>query len=198
MTVTLYDHEPAAGQPQPGGPGTPDPAATVELPVVRHTGGAAGATPPPVFVDSSGRRQRRVRRLGLLLAVPAVGYLALLVSTVLGGPTVSAPFLPLPQPPAATAAPAPDAGDPAPADSGSPAPDAAQPTGARPSAGGHRSAVPVAGATPSAEARPGAPVTPGVPPGQGNGNGNGGTPSAAPSHGHHGPTGKPSHLPWLP
>ncbi|GAA0676072.1 hypothetical protein GCM10010193_31430 [Kitasatospora atroaurantiaca] len=48
----------------------------------------------PVFVDTSGRRQRRVRRIGWLLAVPAAGYLALLVSSVLGGPSINAPFLP--------------------------------------------------------------------------------------------------------
>ncbi|WP_354641293.1 hypothetical protein [Kitasatospora camelliae] len=56
------------------------------------------SAPPPVFVDSSGRRQRRVRRLGRLLAVPAVGYLALVLSSLLGGPAIDAPFLP--QPPA--------------------------------------------------------------------------------------------------
>ncbi|MGW3361117.1 hypothetical protein ACWDFL_38040 [Streptomyces bungoensis] len=57
----------------------------------------------PVFVDSSGRRQRHVLRAARLLAIPAGGYVALLVSTVLGGPTVSAPFVPQPQ----TAGPAP-------------------------------------------------------------------------------------------
>ena len=36
--------------------------------------------PAPVFVDASGRRQRRVRRAGRILAVPAAGYLALLAS----------------------------------------------------------------------------------------------------------------------
>jgi hypothetical protein len=50
----------------------------------------------PVFVDASGRRQRRVRRVGRFLVVPAVGYVALLVSTLLGGPTVNSPYLPLP------------------------------------------------------------------------------------------------------
>ncbi|MEV7691475.1 hypothetical protein [Streptomyces bungoensis] len=57
----------------------------------------------PVFVDSSGRRQRHVLRAARLLVIPAGGYVALLVSTVLGGPTVSAPFVPQPQ----TAGPAP-------------------------------------------------------------------------------------------
>ncbi|MEV7976368.1 hypothetical protein [Streptomyces sp. NPDC086519] len=50
----------------------------------------------PVFVDASGRRQRRVRRVARLLVIPAGAYVALLVSTLLGGPTISAPFVPLP------------------------------------------------------------------------------------------------------
>ncbi|GAA3775875.1 hypothetical protein [Streptomyces chiangmaiensis] len=53
----------------------------------------------PVFVDSSGRRQRRVLRAARLLVIPAGGYVALLVSTVLGGPSVSAPFVPQPDSP---------------------------------------------------------------------------------------------------
>ncbi|MFC6600239.1 hypothetical protein [Kitasatospora paranensis] len=50
--------------------------------------------PAPVFVDGSGRRQRRVRRGGLILLIPAALYLALLASNILGGPRVDAPFLP--------------------------------------------------------------------------------------------------------
>ncbi|MEV7387542.1 hypothetical protein [Streptomyces sp. NPDC091215] len=53
----------------------------------------------PVFVDASGRRQRRVRRAARLLVIPAACYVALLISTVLGGPTISAPFVPLPDTP---------------------------------------------------------------------------------------------------
>lgn len=53
----------------------------------------------PVFVDASGRRQHRVRRAAQLLVVPAACYVALLISTVLGGPTISAPFVPLPDTP---------------------------------------------------------------------------------------------------
>lgn len=63
-------------------------------------------TPPeqsPVFVDGSGRRLRRLRVAGVIVVVPAVGYVCLLFSTLLGGPTIDSPFLPLPdQPPAAT------------------------------------------------------------------------------------------------
>ncbi|GLV94393.1 hypothetical protein Slala04_58470 [Streptomyces lavendulae subsp. lavendulae] len=57
----------------------------------------------PVFVDSSGRRQRRVRRWGRLLVIPAAAYVILLLSTLMGGPTFPSPFLPsaqAPQPPA--------------------------------------------------------------------------------------------------
>lgn len=48
----------------------------------------------PVFVDSSGRRQRRVLRAARLLVIPAGGYVALLISAVLGGPSLDAPFVP--------------------------------------------------------------------------------------------------------
>ncbi|MEV7442742.1 hypothetical protein AB0O22_16565 [Streptomyces sp. NPDC091204] len=57
------------------------------------------ATEAPVFVDTSGRRQRRVRRWGYLLVVPAVAYVVLLMSTLLGGPTFRSSFLPSAQAP---------------------------------------------------------------------------------------------------
>lgn len=50
----------------------------------------------PVFVDPSGRRQRRVRRMGRLLVIPAAGYAALLLSAAFGGPSFDSPYLPLP------------------------------------------------------------------------------------------------------
>ncbi|MEU6656101.1 hypothetical protein ABZ904_43820 [Streptomyces sp. NPDC046900] len=53
----------------------------------------------PVFVDSSGRRQRRVLRAAQLLVIPAGGYVALLISALLGGPTLNAPFVPQPDSP---------------------------------------------------------------------------------------------------
>jgi len=61
----------------------------------------------PVFVDVSGRRRRRLRLAGAVGVLPAVLYVFLLVSTVLGGPTVTSPFLPLPPapPPAAAGSP---------------------------------------------------------------------------------------------
>jgi hypothetical protein len=49
-----------------------------------------------VFVDPTGRRRRLARRGALLLAVPLAGYVVLLVSTVLGGPTMHTPLLPVP------------------------------------------------------------------------------------------------------
>ncbi|MEZ0064234.1 hypothetical protein ABIA32_000212 [Streptacidiphilus sp. MAP12-20] len=74
--------------------------------------GQGAITPPdrrvparPVFVDASGRRQRRVRRLGRVLVVPAVAYVALLISTLLGGPTINSPYLPLPAAPQPSHAP---------------------------------------------------------------------------------------------
>ncbi|PKV83199.1 hypothetical protein BX283_0696 [Streptomyces sp. TLI_146] len=48
----------------------------------------------PVFVDASGRRQRHVFRAAGLLMIPAVGYVALLTSTILGGPTINSPIFP--------------------------------------------------------------------------------------------------------
>ncbi|MGW7001228.1 hypothetical protein ACWGCW_00010 [Streptomyces sp. NPDC054933] len=65
-----------------------------------------GEAVQPVFVDSSGRRQRRVRRAARLLVIPAGGYVALLVSTVLGGPALSSSFVPLPSIPTPTPHPA--------------------------------------------------------------------------------------------
>ncbi|GAA1235049.1 hypothetical protein GCM10009665_26520 [Kitasatospora nipponensis] len=92
---------------------------TLELAPVRADlpappGPPGPAVAAPVFVDGSGRRQRRVRRAGRLLAVPAAGYVVLLVSSALGGPTVNSPFLPLPGPPATSAPPGPAAQPPAP------------------------------------------------------------------------------------
>ncbi|MFB6614429.1 hypothetical protein ACIGFK_11385 [Streptomyces sp. NPDC085524] len=71
---------------------------TLELPrITVGSPSAAEAEPSPVFVDSSGRRQRRVRRLGWLLVVPAAAYVVLVLSSLFGGPTLRSPFLPAPR-----------------------------------------------------------------------------------------------------
>lgn len=72
---------------------------TLELPRIHvaSPSAAEAAEPSPVFVDSSGRRQRRVRRLGWLLVVPAAAYVVLVVSSLFGGPTLRSPFLPAPR-----------------------------------------------------------------------------------------------------
>ncbi len=49
-----------------------------------------------MFVDPTGRRRRFARRATVLLVLPVAGYVALLASTLLGGPTVHSPFLPVP------------------------------------------------------------------------------------------------------
>lgn len=66
----------------------------------------------PVFVDASGHRLRVVRIAAAVAVALALGYGALLVSAVVGGPTIDAPFLPQPpaaagQPPATTSTPTP-------------------------------------------------------------------------------------------
>ncbi|MFE2329081.1 hypothetical protein ACFXD5_35145 [Streptomyces sp. NPDC059385] len=141
----------ASGAPEaPGGPGAP---------------GAPG-TPRsrPVFVDSSGRRQQRVRRLGWLLVVPAVAYVVLVLSSLFGGPTLRSPFLPAPR--GVDAAPSkPPAAEPRP--SASPVP--------------RRSVVPVGGASrapaPTAPAKP----TAGTGSGSGTETGSGTAPTSRPS-----------------
>ncbi|MEU2054159.1 hypothetical protein [Streptomyces bungoensis] len=155
---------------QPGGyavPPEPDPSTR---PAQGDT--AEGEPVRPVFVDSSGRRQRRVLRAARLLVIPAGGYVALLVSTVLGGPTVSAPFVPQPQTagPATHRATAPepssDTGHPA-AGAGSTAassrprarrttsgPTARSTASTAPAAGAGTTAGPTATTTPTATAAP--------------------------------------------
>ncbi|MET8096957.1 hypothetical protein ABZV29_10825 [Streptomyces sp. NPDC005236] len=49
----------------------------------------------PVFVDESGRRSRRYRRLGMLVAVACAVYAVVIVATLLSGNS-NAPWLPVP------------------------------------------------------------------------------------------------------
>ncbi|WP_438490278.1 hypothetical protein [Streptomyces sp. S186] len=69
---------------------------------------SGGEAVQPVFVDASGRRRRRVRRAARLLALPAGGYAALLVSTVLSGPALTTASVPPTGPAPRPSASAPD------------------------------------------------------------------------------------------
>ncbi|MFJ8361457.1 hypothetical protein [Streptomyces sp. NPDC093984] len=108
----------------------------------------------PVFVDASGRRQRRVLRAARLLLIPAGGYVALLISAALGGPTLNTPFVPQPDPahhPAKPRAAAPDSSPEAGRSAGSASPTTAQRT-SRPTARTTASATPAAKSAPTAGA----------------------------------------------
>ncbi|MEW2161821.1 hypothetical protein AB0912_02310 [Streptomyces sp. NPDC007084] len=65
--------------------------------LVKQTeGGAAGQeSDGPVFVDESGRRSRRYRRLGILVAAACAVYAVVIVATLLSGNS-NAPWLPVP------------------------------------------------------------------------------------------------------
>lgn len=58
-------------------------------------GTGAGAADRPVFVDESGRRSRRLRRIGTAVAVACGVYAVVIVATVLSGNS-NAPWLPVP------------------------------------------------------------------------------------------------------
>ena len=51
----------------------------------------------PVFVDLTGRRGRKVKMFALAVMLVTGAYLVLLLSAVMGGPTIHAPFLPAPE-----------------------------------------------------------------------------------------------------
>ncbi|MFI6962901.1 hypothetical protein [Streptomyces sp. NPDC050255] len=59
----------------------------------RHRKNARTSLPPaqegPVFVDSSGRRARLLRRAGAVLGVTCVGYAAVLALSFMGGISLS-------------------------------------------------------------------------------------------------------------
>ena len=57
----------------------------------------------PIFVDASGRRQRGLQVAGAIGILSAVGYIGVLLSTVLGGPTIHSALLPLPAAPSPAA-----------------------------------------------------------------------------------------------
>nr|WP_216377858.1 hypothetical protein [Streptomyces asoensis] len=70
-----------------------DPASTAGAFGGRHESQAAPGT--PVFVDESGRRSRRLRRLGVAVGVACSVYALVIVATLVSGNS-SAPWLPLP------------------------------------------------------------------------------------------------------
>lgn len=82
-----------------GAAGPPLPEWDVQEAAVQEPAEPANESVRPVFVDSSGRRQRRVLRAARLLVIPAGGYVALLISTLLGGPSINSPFVPQPDSP---------------------------------------------------------------------------------------------------
>nr|WSX49377.1 hypothetical protein OG409_10680 [Streptomyces sp. NBC_00974] len=158
------------------GEGRPGPA---------HTSPRHAPEPSPVFVDASGRRQRRVRRTGRLLVIPAAAYVVLLISTLMGGPTVRSPLLP--------AAPAPHTPEPEASSAATSSPGPSR----RSSAGEGLSPTPSAARTPSKAATAGgrtpAPGQTGLPviaPTAGTTPGNGAAPPAA-NTGHGRPTSAP-------
>ncbi|MFD5078459.1 hypothetical protein [Streptomyces sp. NPDC058371] len=101
--IGIGTHRPAWEQ--PGEPGhTHDPnEVTVQLDgagrEVSRPAGAAPAGPErsdgPVFVDESGRRSRRYRRLGVIVGIACAVYAVVIVATLLSGNS-SAPWLPVP------------------------------------------------------------------------------------------------------
>ncbi|MDR6975876.1 hypothetical protein J2X68_002564 [Streptomyces sp. 3330] len=70
-----------------------DPAAAAGA--SRSPFGSQGAPGTPVFVDESGRRSRRLRRLGVAVGVSCAVYALVIVATLVSGNS-SAPWLPLP------------------------------------------------------------------------------------------------------
>ncbi|WP_143074862.1 hypothetical protein [Streptomyces mangrovisoli] len=77
----------------------PDPnEVTVQLDSAPDPSGGApapSASDSPVFVDASGRRSRRFRRIGLFVGVACAVYAAVIVVTLMSGNS-SAPWLPVP------------------------------------------------------------------------------------------------------
>ncbi|WP_328317746.1 hypothetical protein [Streptomyces sp. NBC_00388] len=86
------------GPARPGGPDTlARPGGGDAPPVPEAPISDAPAPDTPVFVDASGRRGRKYRRIGWLVALACASYAALLVSTVVGGSS-TAPWLLIPGP----------------------------------------------------------------------------------------------------
>ncbi|MFJ4980600.1 hypothetical protein ACIP6X_35730 [Streptomyces coeruleorubidus] len=131
----------------------------------------AGTADRPVFVDESGRRSRRLRRIGIAIALACGVYAVVIVATVLSGNS-NAPWLPVPgqqegQPAGQVDTPSqPTESAPA-GDTGATAPGSAPTTGgATAPAPGPSALEPVASASPGrsgATARPSPTATPTAP-----------------------------------
>ncbi|MFK0155457.1 hypothetical protein ACIQVK_25700 [Streptomyces sp. NPDC090493] len=88
------------GPTRPVGPAGPARSAAAEAAgasggVDASEGSAAPDVPVPVFVDASGRRSRRFRRLGMALGLACAVYAVVIVVTLLSGSS-DAPWLPVP------------------------------------------------------------------------------------------------------
>ncbi|MFR0352900.1 hypothetical protein [Streptomyces sediminimaris] len=119
-------------------------------------GGGSENSDGPVFVDASGRRSRRFRRLGMALALACAVYAVVIVATLLSGSS-DAPWLPVPgqedEKPAGQVEPSSR-----PADSAVPSGTGGLPAGATPRAGDGSTPSPGAsGALPAATAGPAKP-----------------------------------------
>ncbi|WP_461076129.1 hypothetical protein [Streptomyces deserti] len=91
-----------------------------------------GSSDGPVFVDASGRRSRRLRRIGMIVGLACAGYAAVIAVTVLSGNS-DAPWLPVPgqrdEQPAGQVDTSPEPAEPAPAtDTGAAVPGSAPTT----------------------------------------------------------------------
>lgn len=140
----------------------------------------------PVFVDESGRRSRRYRRIGMAVGLACAGYAAVIVATLLSGNS-DAPWLPVPgqqqkEQPAGKVETSPDAGE----TDATPGAGTSLLPGGSPSAGASTvpvpaSSLPAAGAT-GGQDKPGAtpdpePTASRATQNPGTGTGTGGTPS---------------------
>jgi hypothetical protein len=130
----------------------------------------------PVFVDVSGRRSRRVRRLGMAVGAACAGYAVVIVATLVSGNS-TAPWLPVPgqggdrpastadttPEPSRSAGPSGTGGDVAvpgaPAPAGAPRTSGSAAAGARPEPGGTPTGASAGPGHPGASARPGPATT---------------------------------------
>ncbi|NUS06119.1 MAG: hypothetical protein HOV97_26600, partial [Nonomuraea sp.] len=121
-------------------------------------GGGSESSDRPVFVDESGRRSRRFRRLGIAVGIACAVYAVVIVATLLSGSS-DAPWLPVPgqkdEKPAGQVEPTT-----LPADSAVPSGTSGPPAGATATAGD--GSTPSPGASAAAPGASSGPTTPGA------------------------------------